>query len=63
MQIIIELQNITADEITRRMEKLESPNLAVRQLLIQAAARLKVTKQQMRLSGIQKSLAKLQSNS
>ena len=29
----------------------------------QAAARLKVTKQQKRLSGIQKSLAKLQSNS
>jgi hypothetical protein len=36
---------------------------ALKQRADQAAARLKVTKQQKRLSGIQKSLAKLQSNS
>ena len=36
---------------------------ALKQRADQAATRLKVTKQQKRLSGIQKSLAKLQSNS
>lgn len=35
---IAELQNLIADEIARRMEKLESQNLAVRQLLIRAVA-------------------------
>ncbi len=33
---IAELQNLIADEIARRMEKLESQNLAVRQLIIRA---------------------------